>query len=89
MDQACEHLIKVALGARVQDMRLQAEGAGRRLQVSCIGLGKNGIGRVDEERNNARRGDQLMQQFQSLRRHLLVQLSDAGDVAARPDEARD
>ena len=68
-------------------MRLQAEGAGRRLQVSCIGLGKNGIGRVDEERNDARRGDQLMQQLQSLRRYLLIQLSDAGDVAPRPVEA--
>src|SRR6516225_5278244 len=37
-DQVCEHRIEVALSAGVQDMELQAEGAGRRLQVSCIYL---------------------------------------------------
>jgi len=34
-------------------MELQAEGAGRRLQVFCIYLGKSGTGRVDEVRNGA------------------------------------
>ena len=32
--QGCEDRIEVALGARMQDMKLQPEGAGRRLQVS-------------------------------------------------------
>src|SRR5262249_40568519 len=84
-DQVCEHRIEVALSAGVQDMELQAEGVGRRLQVSCIYLGKSGIGRVDEVRKGARRGDQFVQQFQPLRRYLRVQVGHARDVAARSD----
>src|SRR5262245_52807031 len=41
--QGCEDRIEVALGARLQDMKLQPEGAGRRLQVSRQGLGVGGI----------------------------------------------
>ena len=50
LDQGCKDRIEVAFGARMQDMELQPEGAGRRLQVSRYGLGKSGIGRVDEQR---------------------------------------
>ena len=34
LDQGCEGRVEVAFGACVQDMELQPEGAGRRLQVS-------------------------------------------------------
>ena len=34
LDQGCEDRIEVAFGAGMQDMELQPEGAGRRLQVS-------------------------------------------------------
>jgi hypothetical protein len=44
LDQGCEDRIEVAIGARMQDMELELEGAGRRLQVSRLGLGNNGIG---------------------------------------------
>ena len=54
-----------------------------------MGLGKSGIGRVDEQRHDARRGNQLVQQFQPLRRYLHVQLGHARDVAARPVKAGD
>jgi hypothetical protein len=60
-------------------MKLQPEGARRRLQVSRQGLG-TGVGRVDEERNDGRRGHQLMQQFQPLRSHLDGQRGDACEV---------
>src|SRR5262249_22021195 len=88
-DQSCEDRIEVALGAGIQDVEPQAEGAGRRLQGSCIYLGKSGIGRVDEVRNGARRGDQFVQQFQPLRRYLRVQVGHARDVAARSVKAGD
>ena len=39
LDQGCEGRIDVAFGAGMQDMELQPEGAGRRLQVSRLGLG--------------------------------------------------
>ena len=48
LDQRCKGRVEVAFGAGVQDMELQPEGAGRRLQISRLGLG-GGIGRVDEE----------------------------------------
>jgi hypothetical protein len=59
------------------------ERAGRRLRVLRQGLGI-GIGRVDEQRNDGGRRDQLVQQRQPLRRQLRVQQAHAGEVAARP-----
>jgi hypothetical protein len=70
LDQSCECRIEVPFGACIQDMKLQAEGAGRRLQVSQFGLGI--VGRVGEHGNEGRHGYQLMRQLQSLRRHHLV-----------------
>ena len=89
LDQGCEDRIEVAFGARMQDMELQPEGAGRRLQVSRLGLGNSGIGRVDEQGNDGRRGDQLVQQFQPLRPYLHVQDGHAREVAARSVQAGD
>ena len=50
-------------------------------------LGESGLCRIDEERHDGRRGDQLVQQFQPLRFYLQVNISHAGDVAARPVKA--
>jgi hypothetical protein len=48
--QVREHRIEVTLAARVQNVELQAEVVRRCLQVTCTGLGKSGIGRIDEQR---------------------------------------
>ena len=63
LDQGFKDRIEVALGARVQDMKLQPERAGCRLQVPRLSLGITGIGRVDEQGNDGRRRDQFMQQL--------------------------
>jgi hypothetical protein len=65
-------------------MELQPEGAGCRLQVFCGGLGEIRTGRIDEQRNDGHRGDQLVQQLQPLRPYLYVQRGYACEVAARP-----
>ena len=62
-------LIKVSFGAGIQDMELQSEGSSRCLQPLRVGLGESGIGRVDEQGYNARRGNQLVQQLQPFRRY--------------------
>ena len=43
LDQGCESRIEVAFGARMQDMELQPEGAGRRLQVFQEGSARVGL----------------------------------------------
>jgi hypothetical protein len=70
-------------------MEFQPEGAGSTLHSSGSGLGLSGIGRVDEQGHDTRRGKQLMQQFQPLRRYLHVCLSHARDVATRSSQTRD
>jgi len=67
-------------------MELEPKFAGRRLHISRKGLGI-GIVRVDEEPNDVGRGDELMQQLQSLWPDFHVQASNAGDIAARPAKA--
>jgi hypothetical protein len=89
LHQFCEDLIEIALGAGVEDMELQTEGVGCRLQVSCRCLGISGIGRIDEDRHDGHRGKKLVQQFQPLRRYHHVQLGYARDVAARSVKAGD
>src|SRR5262245_269181 len=66
LDQLCESRIKITLGACIQDMELQPEGASRCLQFLRVGLDKSGIGWIDKQSYDARRGDQLVQQFQPL-----------------------
>ena len=56
----------------MQDMELKPQCAGRRLQLSRCRLGKGGTRRVDEQRNDGRGGDQLVQQLQPLRGYLHV-----------------
>src|SRR5262249_24769003 len=88
LEQGCEDRIEVALGARVQDMKLQPEGARRRLQISRQGLG-TGIGWIDEDRNDGCSRDQLVQHFQPLRSYFYGQRGDAREVTARSIEAGD
>ncbi len=60
--------------------------------AACVSLRQTlgiGIGRVDEQRNDGGRGDQLVQQLQPLRRQLRVQQAHAGEIAARPVQAGD
>src|SRR5262245_43151925 len=65
LDHSCKDRFKVVFRAGTQDMELEPEDAGPRLEVSRRGINKS-TGRVDEERNDCRRGDQLVQQFQPL-----------------------
>ena len=50
LGQGHESGIELAFAAGLQDPELQSEGARRRLDVFCRGLGK-GKGRIDEQRN--------------------------------------
>src|SRR5215510_2329195 len=65
LGRSCKDRFKVVFRAGTQDMELEPEDAGPRLEVSRLGINK-WTGRVDEERNDGRRGDQLVQQFQPL-----------------------
>src|SRR5262249_2294251 len=47
------------------------------------------FGRIDQDGQASRAGRQLTQQLQPLRRQINCEKSDAGEVAARPGEARD
>src|SRR5262249_23986424 len=73
----------------MQDMKLEPQRAGRRVQVLRSGLGEIRIGLVDEQANDVCRRYQLVHQFQPLRPYLRVQRRYAPDVAARSGEARD
>jgi hypothetical protein len=70
-------------------MEVQPAGTSRFLGGAQSGPGKRGIGRVDKERNDGRRRDQLVQQFQPFRHYLHGQLSRARDVAAGAAKADD
>src|SRR6476660_6768186 len=89
LDELCEDAIEFPFGACIQNMELQSEGTSRCLQHLCVALGKSGMGWVDEQGHDARRGDQLVQQLQLLRRYLHGRLGRARDVAARPVKAGD
>jgi hypothetical protein len=84
----CEHRIEVVFGAGIQHMQLQPERAGRRQHLTRGGLGNGGIARVDQQRHDARRWKQLVQQFQPLRRDF-HRLGHARDVAAWPVQTGD
>src|SRR5665811_1245996 len=71
LDQLCEDTIELTFGAGIQYMELQPEGTSCCLHLLRVGLGKSGIGRIDEQGHDARRGEQLVQQLQPLRRYLL------------------
>ena len=60
LEQGCKDRIEVVFGARMQDMELQSQRAGRRLRLSHFGL-DSGISRVDEQGEKGRRGEQFVQ----------------------------
>ena len=70
-------------------MKFQPESLGRRQDYTRLGLGKNGIGRVDEKRHDACRRKQLVQQLQPFRQYFFPQLGHASDVATGPIKAGD
>src|SRR5262249_28246307 len=86
LGQCCEHRIEVALRPRMQDMRLQSERPRGSLQVLQLDRGV-GVGRIDEQTHDGHRGDQLVQQFQTLWHNLDVEHAGAREVAARAVEA--
>src|SRR5262249_23317986 len=65
------------------------EGASCCLQLLRVGFGKTGVGWIDEQSHDARRGNQLVQQLQLLWRYLNVRLGHACDILARPTNAGD
>ena len=67
LDHLCEDCIEVTFGAGIQDKELQAEAVGRRQHLLRFGLSNSGIGWVDEQGHDARRGYQFVQQFKLLR----------------------
>src|ERR1017187_2596364 len=89
LNQLCEGCVEVTIGADIEDLKLQPEGVSRCLELIRLGLGKNGIGRIDQQGHDTSSGDQLMQQCQPFRRYLLVGLGYARDVAARTVKAGD
>ena len=70
-------------------MELEPEGTSRCLQLLRVDFGKSGVGWVDEQSHDARRGDQLVQQLQPFWRYLHVRLGHACGIAARPIKAAD
>ena len=82
LDQTRERRIDLSFGAGVQDMDLQPERARCLLHVARLGLG-SGIFLVHEQADDLGCGYQIVQQAQSLRHQLGVQLGYAGDVATR------
>src|SRR6516225_2709640 len=69
-------------------MQLQSEVAGRCSQALQCGL-DIGIGRVDENGNDVRGGDQLVQQLQSLRSELHIRSNHAREITSRSAEGGD
>src|SRR6516162_5112474 len=53
MDQVCENRIEIALRAGVEDMEGEPERMGRGQRLARLRLGINGIGRVNEQCNDA------------------------------------
>jgi hypothetical protein len=68
--QACERRIDLAAGAGVENLDLHSHGSGSRLHISCRGLGREGVGRIDEYGHAGGSGHQRPQQFHPLRRQL-------------------
>jgi hypothetical protein len=68
LDQLCKDRVEVTFGAGAEDMKFQPESLGRRQDHTRLGLGKNGIGRVDEKGHDACRRKQLVQQLLSWNR---------------------
>jgi hypothetical protein len=62
LDQGCEDRVEIAIGARIQDMELQPESVGCRMQGSQKGL-SNGTGRVDKHGNDGGHRQQFVRKI--------------------------
>ena len=80
---------EILFGARLQNMELQPESAGRRLQGSRKVLSNARTGAVDEQSNDGRCGYQFVQQLQPLRPDLYVQIGYSRQVPAGSVQAGD
>jgi len=89
LNHVYEDSIEVTFGAGIEDMEVQPQGMSRSLRVAYLLLGNSMVRRVDQKSHDSRRGDQLVQQFQPLRRNHRAQLGHARDVAARPVKVGD
>jgi hypothetical protein len=54
-----------------------------------LGLGNNGVGRIDEKSDRSRRRYQFVEQLKALGLHRGIEVVYARDIAARPVEAGD
>ena len=84
LTQRREDAVEVALAAGVEDLELQPEGKGRRPRFARLAFGNRRHGGIDEEGHETGRRQQLMENFETLRRQPQGQLGDTRDVAARP-----
>jgi hypothetical protein len=84
-----KYRVEFRLTVRMQDVELYPERTSRCLQPFCDRLCERGISRINQHRKAGRVGDQLVQQFQALRRNLDVQRYHARHIAARSIEAGD
>jgi len=87
LNQFWENHIKITVAADIQSMDLQPQSLSGRLDSTCRIFENNRISRIDEERDGPRIGNHLVQQFQSLWRHLGGHLSYACGVATWTVEA--
>ena len=87
--KTCESCIDFTAVAGVEDLDLQAHGAGGGFDASYCGLDVHRVGRIDEDGNTSGCGHQLAQEFQALCRQLDREKIDPRQVSARPGEAGD
>jgi hypothetical protein len=88
LEQGRENDVEVAFAAGMQDMELKPKDDSGCLQVSRLGLCKSGIGWIDKQGVGRSCGNHLLQQLQPLLPYLRGQTGHAGEIAARPVEAR-
>ena len=89
LNEGCKGRVKVAFGARSQDVKLNPESAGRGLQACRDRVRESRIGRVNEQGHGGRRGNQFVQQLQAFRSQLHPQYGHAREIAAGPCEVGD
>jgi hypothetical protein len=87
-EQPGEDRLEIALGAGTENLEVEPQRAGRRLEISRLDFGI-GIGSVDERANGCRRRDHAVQQLQSLRLQLRAQCGHAREIAARSVQTGD
>jgi len=79
-----ERRLEILLLARIQYVEVQLQRDRGRVQISECGLGIHRIGRIDEQRKVGSRGQELVQQLETLGPDFGIQGGNAGQVAAGP-----